>query len=270
MDDLTLILGAIFGFCCTFYLFAAYVKPYAKYKSTMKGKRVLLVTSHPDDEVMFFGPTILSLIPQQDVELFILCMSTGDYEKKGKKRKTELYKATEILGIPKGNITLLKYSKLKDDPRMRWREELVSEVILHHVEVNLIDVILTFDRHGVSGHKNHCSLYNAMAFLSLESRLPAKTSVYTLRSVNFLRKYVGIIDVPMSFLLSPTAFIASLKDWWTLQRAMAAHYSQYVWYRKLYMMLSRYILINTYDQMNIPALEQYHKKIVSKGGKKLN
>ena len=55
----------------------------------------------------------------------------------------------------------------------------------------------------------------------------------------------------MSFLLSQVSYIASLSDWFVIQRAMAAHHSQYVWFRKLYMVFSRYVLINTYEQMNV-------------------
>ena len=44
-----------------FHLLAHYFKPYARLKMLKDAKRVLIVTSHPDDETMFFGPTILSL-----------------------------------------------------------------------------------------------------------------------------------------------------------------------------------------------------------------
>ena len=41
----------------------------------LEGK-VLLITAHPDDECMFFAPTIISLT-QNDVEVFLLCLSEG-------------------------------------------------------------------------------------------------------------------------------------------------------------------------------------------------
>lgn len=40
-------------------------------------RRVLLVTAHPDDESMFFGPTILSLIRRKDCKIYLLCLSNG-------------------------------------------------------------------------------------------------------------------------------------------------------------------------------------------------
>ena len=81
-------------------------------------------------------------------------------------------------------------------------------------------------------------------------RLPKNTRFFCLRSVNLLRKYSFVFDLPMSFLLSSTAYIASVQDWWVLQKAMAQHKSQYVWFRKLYMAFSRYILINTFEQLH--------------------
>ena len=62
------------------------------------------------------------------------------------------------------------YTKLRDDPKVRWREEVVSEIIHQHAVSNDIDTIVTFDRGGVSGHKNHASVYNALALLCLEKR----------------------------------------------------------------------------------------------------
>eukprot|EP00095_Tigriopus_kingsejongensis_P010300 maker-scaffold148_size310697-snap-gene-1.19 protein:Tk10300 transcript:maker-scaffold148_size310697-snap-gene-1.19-mRNA-1 annotation:"n-acetylglucosaminyl-phosphatidylinositol de-n-acetylase" len=250
MEELTMFLSAIFGFCLMFYAFVAYMRPYARLKQIPKAKRILFVTSHPDDETMFFGPAILNLCRQENSSVFLLCLSNGDYRNQGQIRKQELYKACDSLGIQEDNIIVLRYTKLLDDPKVRWREELVSEVILHTTEVNDIDVIVTFDRYGVSGHKNHTSVYNAMALLCLEKRLPRTCRVFCLRSVNMLRKYSFLFDLPMSFLLAPVSYIASIQDWLTIQKAMAFHYTQYVWFRKLYMLFSRYVLINTLEQMN--------------------
>lgn len=40
-----------------------------------------------------------------------------------------------------------------------------------------------------------------------------------------------------------------------LQSAMAAHKSQYVWFRKLYMIFSRYTFINTLQEISALDLE---------------
>ena len=92
------------------------------------------------------------------------------FRNKGKVRKRELYKACRMLGVPEENIMVLRYTRLRDDPRVRWREELVSDIVQQHVVSHDIDVVITFDRGGVSGHKNHSSLHNALALLLLEKR----------------------------------------------------------------------------------------------------
>lgn len=41
-------------------------------------RRVLIVTAHPDDECMFFGPTILTLTQRQKpCTVYLLCLSNG-------------------------------------------------------------------------------------------------------------------------------------------------------------------------------------------------
>jgi len=40
--------------------------------------RVLFVTAHPDDECMFFAPTILALTRSGQYDVFLLCLSSGN------------------------------------------------------------------------------------------------------------------------------------------------------------------------------------------------
>lgn len=39
------------------------------------GKKILLVIAHPDDEVMFFGPTLIGITSSNSVR--VLCLSNG-------------------------------------------------------------------------------------------------------------------------------------------------------------------------------------------------
>lgn len=48
----------------------------ARTRST--GIRALLVTAHPDDECMFFAPTVLNLV-ESNVDVHLLCLSTGRF-----------------------------------------------------------------------------------------------------------------------------------------------------------------------------------------------
>jgi len=251
MEDLTIFLCTIFVFCMCFYLLTAYIKPYRHMKELRTARRVLFVTAHPDDEVMFFGPTILGLLATA-AEVFLLCLSPGDHYGLGKVRKTELYKSCSVLGVKEQNIVLVRHTKLKDDPGVRWREELVSDIVMRHVTAHAVDTVVTFDRYGVSGHKNHISLYYALACLAMES----KVGVFCLSTVNLLRKYSSVVDVPMSFLLCTKVYVASVNDWLVLLSAMSCHESQYTWFRRLYMIFSRYTLINTLEPLTVPQLNE--------------
>jgi len=44
-------------------------------KYELNNQRVLVITAHPDDECMFFSPSILNL--QRSCTVQILCLSTG-------------------------------------------------------------------------------------------------------------------------------------------------------------------------------------------------
>jgi N-acetylglucosaminylphosphatidylinositol deacetylase len=71
---------------------------------------ILLLTAHPDDECMFFAPTILALAalqqpsfssrnPTSSPSLYSLCMSVGNADGLGAVRKYELESSLDLLGI---------------------------------------------------------------------------------------------------------------------------------------------------------------------------
>lgn len=207
--------------------------------------RVLFVIAHPDDECMFFGPTIVSLV-QSKAQVYLVCLSVGDMYGHGKDRKKELWSACETLGINSSLIWLYNHDKLKDDPKVEWRAGLVASMILRAVETLDIDTIITFDKRGVSGHKNHISIYRAMAMLKSRNSLPSNCRVYLLESVSILRKYTFYADLLLSLLFKHSYLhVSSMKEHKLIVSAMAKHISQYVWYRKLFMLFSRYAYVNT-------------------------
>lgn len=85
-------------------------------KSRMNGidtsPKVLLVTAHPDDESLFFAPTLASL-RASDADVYLLCLSTGDADGLGTVRQPELIRSLDVLGIPDGKRWIL------DNPYVR-------------------------------------------------------------------------------------------------------------------------------------------------------
>lgn len=128
-----------------------------------------------------------------------------------------------------------------------------------------IDVLITFDSHGVSSHPNHISLfYGARTFIAgLTQGKPewkSPVDLYTLSTVNFARKYVSFLDTFVTLLRSRSVatedearpgglvFFNSLvgsNALGTAWQAMTeAHKSQMVWFRYGWITFSRYMVIN--------------------------
>nr|CAG8592535.1 13228_t:CDS:2 [Entrophospora candida] len=103
----------------------------------LKGKTILLLISHPDDECMFFGPTLLNLKSKNDI--IVLCLSNGNQAGIGEIRTKELE---------------------ENNPKKYWDPVLISTIIKDYVIKNGVEVIITFDNKGISGHLNHISAYN--------------------------------------------------------------------------------------------------------------
>lgn len=71
------------------------------FTSTNGHSRILILTAHPDDECMFFAPTILGLNnTQKDVKVYALSLSVGNADHLGMTRRQEFHKSYDVLGVP--------------------------------------------------------------------------------------------------------------------------------------------------------------------------
>ncbi|KYN18935.1 N-acetylglucosaminyl-phosphatidylinositol de-N-acetylase [Trachymyrmex cornetzi] len=229
--------------------------------------RLLLVTAHPDDEVMFFGPLVYWLTRSKASEIYLLCLSmditqtlcllmfTSMLAGGDRRRIDELWECTKALGIPEANVTIIMSGELPDDQGVQWPTDTVAESILQYIEMYKINAVVTFDKYGVSRHKNHISLYFAIAALCIEKKVPPYCKLYVLESVNIIRKYIQLLDLPVSLLSASYWYLITYEQKRTIKNAMAAHKSQYVWFRKLYMIFSRYTFINTLQEVSALDLE---------------
>ena len=68
--------------------------------SALRDKRICLLIAHPDDEAMFFAPTVLALTrPEMGNRVSILSLSSGDAEGLGETRSRELVESALVLGL---------------------------------------------------------------------------------------------------------------------------------------------------------------------------
>lgn len=232
-----------------------YFAKFSSNKDKGVGKRVLFVIAHPDDECMFFGPTILNLI--KNSEVYLLCLSIGNHYKKGHLRKEELYNSCRTLGIPQSNIMVMNNSKMPDDPDVIWNVKKTARILQDHIESFSIEEVYTFDIKGVSGHLNHISVFYAFARMCLSEDIPSGVRVYVLDSVNILRKYSLILDAGLSALpiINERLYIVPFSGSRVVREAMHKHRSQIVWFRAIYIYLSRYMYINTYKELELEDVQ---------------
>ncbi|KTF72226.1 hypothetical protein cypCar_00037938 [Cyprinus carpio] len=142
--------------------------------------------------------------------------------------------------------------ELPDDPAVQWSTALISSLTLKHIRNYSISVVLTFDGSGVSGHANHIAIYVALRHLASAGRLPEGCQILSLHSISLLRKYVSVLELPVSWLL-PSDFccIIGWEEYKHAKKAMLCHRSQLLWFRQLYILFSRYMLVNTFQAITV-------------------
>ncbi|KAL7676496.1 hypothetical protein ACOME3_002749 [Neoechinorhynchus agilis] len=173
-----------------------------------KNQCFVIVFAHPDDECMFFAPTIFSL-RSQGHSVYLLSLSAGNYNTDERIRRMEIIKATQALNII----------------------DIVENVT---TQANCPNVI-TFDSYGISGHVNHRSI--GRTYFPFHSGI----TVYRLRSVSLWRKYLSLFELPFNALYKGYKAVCPLS--FSLN-AMRKYKSQLKWFRVLYMLLSRYACMN--------------------------
>lgn len=307
--------------------------PFTRALPRLRNKRICLLIAHPDDEAMFFAPTVLALTkPELGNHLKILCFSTGNAAGLGETRKKELQKSAMQLGLREESDVFIvdDPERFPDSMHAQWSETEIASLLASafapelsggqkyngssaittatttasssskprkqkpqqavqqpkqppHAELYdgpaaaTIDILLTFDQHGISNHPNHRSLYHgAIHFLRElmkdKAGYTCPVTLYTLTSTSILRKYAGVLDAPVTMVLgvwsnlasrfsstkskskSKSAsdagpvrllFVSSIGEWTTAQSAMVkGHASQMVWFRWGWITLGRYMTVN--------------------------
>ena len=129
---------------------------------------VLLVIAHPDDEAMFFVPTINVLVNNGTAAepagslLYILCLSNGNGAGLGAVRAKEMVDSAKVRGLPTTRVRVLDDPALQAGMDITWAATAVAKRVQEAVEEWGISKILTFDDYGVSWHPNHIDTYRGV------------------------------------------------------------------------------------------------------------
>jgi len=272
----------------------------------------VFVTAHPDDESMFFVPTLRHYLtqpqsPQQQQSsqttrrrrppVWLVCLTTGNYDGLGAERAHELRHAAEtVIGVDR-TFLLDDPRHFPDHPRQAWDLDRVVAALVRTLNAGLQEGeddsrlpenhvvgtlrLVTFDRDGVSGHVNHRDTFRAVQRLltmgvrdddgttTTTDLLPGvrRVEAWSLETVhNPLAKYLPFrewIRLVLCWcgLVAPVVAASRSSDTETttvtyrlLQpslnwKAMAAHRSQFVWYRRLFVVFSCYTYVNRLRRM---------------------
>ncbi|KAK9803804.1 hypothetical protein WJX73_001126 [Symbiochloris irregularis] len=220
-----------------------------------KSTRVLFITAHPDDEVIFFSPSILRF-RASGCEIFLLCLTTGNFRGKGALRVAELSKAAAALQIGPSHLTVIDDERIQDGHHAEWDADQVQQIIAEEVLRRDVDWVVTFDRDGVYGHLNHKACYHAVRrFLSgclAQAGVSGQAcpQAWSLTTVNSLRKYSSWLDVLPSALeaWSGQATMLVTPSLLRTLAAMSHHASQWGWWK--HVLLTRYTFVNTLQRIS--------------------
>ncbi|XP_043715179.1 probable N-acetylglucosaminyl-phosphatidylinositol de-N-acetylase isoform X3 [Telopea speciosissima] len=182
-------------------------------------------------------------------------MSTGNVDGKGNNRKEELYQACAVLKVPLQHVKILDHPDLQDGFNKIWSHRLLANIVKEEVSSQSIDLIITFDNYGVSGHKNHCDVHHGVR-MALYENSQRNIEAWELISTNIIRKYSGPVDIWLSIICAfcyPGGQMYCLLNEYPHKSflAMAQHQSQWVWFRKLFVSLSSYTYMNTLRKMSM-------------------
>ena len=223
---------------------------------------------------MFFAPALLCLGEgASGLRIHLLCLSTGNYDGLGAQRRQELPKACMRLGVSSERVVVRDEVDIYDDAHAHWPAARVAAIVDTELRRLGIQRVLTFDAHGVSGHANHVDVHYGVRHLELTAAADAAARssdasgrtrghlcAYELRSVGLARRLLGLLEALVTLLSHallqrgrpPLVDCFVGRPWvaaWAVHCAMREHASQYVWFRRLYVLTSRYVFLNTLARM---------------------
>lgn len=100
--------------------------------NSRKATKVLLVTAHPDDEVMFFTPLLTSM-SNAGHQVSILCLSDGNFEGLGNIRSNELIKCAAMFHISSKDVYIVNHPSLQDGMNNDWPLNVIADIVQEHI-----------------------------------------------------------------------------------------------------------------------------------------
>jgi LmbE family N-acetylglucosaminyl deacetylase len=194
---------------------------------------ILFIYPHPDDETMGSGGLIRKLSKSNAFNVHVVSLTKGE---KGKElvhvsdselaniRTNEFIQAVSYLGVHK--FELWDYP----DGEVTENKDKVKEQILKYLKANDIHTVVTYERTGIYGHKDHVALSRIVYEISKENRslrvLYSTISQKVEKLYNFPKHIVGLELTKKTYCEKPEIRINKFKDIISQYKAAKSHKSQ--------------------------------------------
>ena len=225
--------------------------------------KALFLTAHPDDEAMFFLPTITAL-RERGYQLHLFCLTNGDAYGLSSERERELVEAGKMMGFFPSHVHI---GKFRDGFNEKWNLTLAVEEIVKHANRHPFQLILSFDRKGVTGHPNHISVHHAFRKAAVDIvRHNPNVHLYCLDSMDLLTRFLGNLPSIFSHLTyqpkEPHQLVFQRFFPFESLVVMRAHKSQFVWFRQLNVFISTLHYYNILYPLYSPSDRSYEEDFV--------
>ena len=181
----------------------------------------------------------------------MMCLSNGGADGLGKIREKELEKSCANLKFTEEPL-IIEDPDLQDGMQTQWPSEVVATHVKKYLtskqkEGKSIDMIVTFDSFGVSNHPNHRAVHQGVSDLLERREICQKDGIelFTLTTVGLWRKYTAYFDIVIA---GPDEYHCFNWNWLSAYEALRIHSSQFVWFRRLSVLFSRYTFSNSFER----------------------
>jgi LmbE family N-acetylglucosaminyl deacetylase len=202
-------------------------------KKVLGKTNILFIHPHPDDETMGSGGLIRKLSRHHGFNVHVVSLTKGE---KGKElmqvsddelaqiRTNEFIKAVSILGVQKFEVWSYPDGGVSEERKS------VKEKLLEYIKTNSIDTIVTYERTGIYGHKDHVALSKIVYEISKENRnlrvLYSTIAPRVEKLYNFPKHIVGLELTKTSLCERPEIRINKLPNIYSQYKAAKSHKSQ--------------------------------------------
>ena len=199
-------------------------------------KTVLLIISHPEDSILYFSPTIKTLI-EQNIKLKILSLTQTKDES-----ENNFKEISKNLKLEDNKIIILDNYKV---------ENISNEIKKFMDENNDIGTIITFDENGIGINDNSECYLGFEHFLknNREDVKKREINIFLLDSFNILFKYTFIIPF-VFFYCKEFGYIISnyfsINKWLKMNKSIKINFLT-----KIKMLLNSYSYFNSFTKVEL-------------------